>query len=563
MEEKDGFPPVKPAVTRIMPEVPKIVRERLRILAEAPALHPDLDLLAAFAEQALLPAEREKVLEHLAICEDCRATIVLALPPMESVAVQQTTAESEAASVSQSSRRSWFSRPMFAWPTLRWGALAAGVVVAGALLLHHGSNSNPGTVARQAVPEVKSEPAGTPAPETSLKSDTPATDAVSAERHKGLLDQKTPEIANKGTALAAQNWPVLKTKDAEAKSGTVANKQLPSLATPAASSDMVAGIGGGKRAVASPAPSRETVEVRGATGGVVQTEDSTLRNQVTASNLAQLPLSARNETAFMAKNEGAPPIKKAKSPTAAEQSAPMQMAKAAAPSAGSAQRFDNSQKTQFAGIVTDPSGGAVPNAKITVTNRGTGLSVSTTTDQGGVYSLKELPVGTYQLMAEASGFKSVSDSNVTLSPGLTAHNFRLPIGQASETVAVTGATAALQTEPARVGHKPVSAEWSLAAGMLRRSLDGGATWQTSLPDGRLLCYAPRRNEIWVGGKSGLLLHSTDSGATWTQVHPSIGDRVLADDVTHVEFRGAEEIALTTSNGKTWTSSDSGKSWTMQ
>src|SRR5437660_577412 len=53
------------------------------------------------------------------------------------------------------------------------------------------------------------------------------------------------------------------------------------------------------------------------------------------------------------------------------------------------------QNGQFSGTVTDPSGAAIPNAKVTVTNTGTNLSVSTTTNQSGLYVAKELPVGTY------------------------------------------------------------------------------------------------------------------------------------------------------------------------
>src|SRR5215469_15201810 len=65
------------------------------------------------------------------------------------------------------------------------------------------------------------------------------------------------------------------------------------------------------------------------------------------------------------------------------------------------------QNGQFTGIVTDPSGAAIANATVTATNQGTGLSVSATSNQGGAYTAKELPVGTYKLSAEAPGFKTV------------------------------------------------------------------------------------------------------------------------------------------------------------
>src|ERR1700682_848815 len=51
------------------------------------------------------------------------------------------------------------------------------------------------------------------------------------------------------------------------------------------------------------------------------------------------------------------------------------------------------QNGQFTGTVTDASGAAVAGAKVTLTNRATNLSVTTTTNGTGVYSARELPIG--------------------------------------------------------------------------------------------------------------------------------------------------------------------------
>src|SRR6266516_7582629 len=79
--------------------------------------------------------------------------------------------------------------------------------------------------------------------------------------------------------------------------------------------------------------------------------------------------------------------------------------------------FAQVQNGQFTGTVTDPSGAAIPNVKVTVTNMGTNLSVSTTTNQSGLYTAKELPVGTYKITAEAKGFKTITNNNVVLNAG--------------------------------------------------------------------------------------------------------------------------------------------------
>jgi hypothetical protein len=127
-----------------MTEVPKIVYDRLRAArpertlpertAPEPA-HPDADLLTAFAEQALSTAERDGVLGHLALCEDCREAIALALPA-EDVGAAPTAEKTEA--VHATSSRAGAPAPhrlIFAWPHLRWAALAAAVVVVAAVLL--------------------------------------------------------------------------------------------------------------------------------------------------------------------------------------------------------------------------------------------------------------------------------------------------------------------------------------------------------------------------------------------------------------------------------------------
>jgi hypothetical protein len=109
------------------------------------------------------------------------------------------------------------------------------------------------------------------------------------------------------------------------------------------------------------------------------------------------------------------------------------------------------QNGQFTGTVTDPSGAAVPNAKVTITNQATNLSVTTTTNQTGFYTVKELPVGTYKITVEASGFKTFTDAGVTLGAGTIAHvDAKMVLGQAREVVEVTGQEVAVQTDDAKL-----------------------------------------------------------------------------------------------------------------
>jgi hypothetical protein len=56
--------------------------------------------------------------------------------------------------------------------------------------------------------------------------------------------------------------------------------------------------------------------------------------------------------------------------------------------------FAQVQNGQITGTVTDPSGAAIANAKVTVTNAATGFSTSTNSNSSGNYTVREVPVGT-------------------------------------------------------------------------------------------------------------------------------------------------------------------------
>src|SRR5579862_2334185 len=109
------------------------------------------------------------------------------------------------------------------------------------------------------------------------------------------------------------------------------------------------------------------------------------------------------------------------------------------------------QNGEFAGIVTDPSGAAVANAKITISNAATGLSVTATSNATGAFQVAELPPGTYKITIEAAGFKTFSDVGVTLNAGSTARvEAKMTLGQAREIVEVTGESSQINTEEAKL-----------------------------------------------------------------------------------------------------------------
>ena len=99
------------------------------------------------------------------------------------------------------------------------------------------------------------------------------------------------------------------------------------------------------------------------------------------------------------------------------------------------------------GSVTDPSGAAVPGARITITEVETKVSRTTVSTLEGLYTLSALRPTEYTLSAEAPAFKSSTQTGITLQANDSATiPIRLEIGQTNDSVTVDAA--ALQVDTA-------------------------------------------------------------------------------------------------------------------
>ncbi len=107
---------------------------------------------------------------------------------------------------------------------------------------------------------------------------------------------------------------------------------------------------------------------------------------------------------------------------------------------------------QIVGTVTDPSGAVVPNAKVTITNVGTGAERTTTTDDRGTYTATNLLPAVYSVTVEATGFAK-TEKRVQVTVGArVALDFELQVGAAVQVVEVTAeAGVAVNTETQTVG----------------------------------------------------------------------------------------------------------------
>ena len=186
-----------------MTEVPKIVYDRLRAAlpdrAGPAQAHPEADLLTAFAEQALSATERDGVLDHLALCGDCREAIALALPAADMVAapIATETEAVRATSIRTESERNFLTA--FAWPGLRWAALAAGVAVAASVLLMHPGKLNQATLSSVNRPVATTAlPASAPqiAPPSVPASSIPSSSVASSPTDQSAISVRTSARTN-------------------------------------------------------------------------------------------------------------------------------------------------------------------------------------------------------------------------------------------------------------------------------------------------------------------------------------------------------------------------------
>src|SRR5256884_805608 len=90
------------------------------------------------------------------------------------------------------------------------------------------------------------------------------------------------------------------------------------------------------------------------------------------------------------------------------------------------------------GTVTDPSGSVVASAKVVLKDAVSGSARDTVTNSEGYYTFSSVPVGTYVLTVEATGFKTYKADDIRLGGGERRNgNVMLAVGSATATVEVT------------------------------------------------------------------------------------------------------------------------------
>src|SRR4051812_8936740 len=105
------------------------------------------------------------------------------------------------------------------------------------------------------------------------------------------------------------------------------------------------------------------------------------------------------------------------------------------------------QEATVVGTITDPSGSAIPGAKVTATSVETAASRTILTSESGQYVLPDLHIGHYDMKVEAAGFKTAEQKDVVLQVGDRARlDFQMQVGGAQETVTVEANAVRVQAD---------------------------------------------------------------------------------------------------------------------
>ena len=111
-----------------------------------------------------------------------------------------------------------------------------------------------------------------------------------------------------------------------------------------------------------------------------------------------------------------------------------------------------SRKGRALGNIADSAGLAVPGVTVTITETSTNIRYTTNTNESGHYIFSNLKDGTYQVVAELTGFKRVIRNGVIVSVNTTPRvDLRMEIGAIEESILVVGESPVLQTDRADTG----------------------------------------------------------------------------------------------------------------
>jgi Carboxypeptidase regulatory-like domain/Photosynthesis system II assembly factor YCF48 len=599
-----------------MYRMPRIVSRRLGAQPTS-GPHPDPEVMAAFAENALSDGARGQLLQHLEACSDCREILYLALPD---------SPEAQEVLVLQ-------PRPFRRW-ALGWGALVASVAIASIFFTASRLEQR-----KQRAFVVATAPAATKT-ETRIAAEKspPELDQIQAARDASktavALQKSEPKPQPQAKRMTGKMSPELVFEESGQVHVQSQEKSADAMGALVSKADRQKQNVGGGEVNGSVAQTGSAGKVRGYAYARSEPSQTKADQQAVSGQQASVQANAvsgsdseqayvRNAPAKKETTETAQTLQRTNAlddlPAAQEVG---NLTVAPQKTSGSARNRKTSGaalsdlrlahgstlKGNLYGTIVDTSGAVIGKAKIMMVGP-TGAKTASS-DLQGRFSFDLLPPGYYSIKAWASGFKATEIKQVAVLDNKTSTlQLRLDPGSASEVVEVTAAAPSANEGISAPGAPPItnastglvagreqtgaqfsvqkdaaansqqkaiggaigagsgaaaaSYAWTLSPqGAVQRSSDNAKTWQlVSVATGATFrALSAIGSNVWAGGKAGALYHSADSGQTWTKVEPAAGGKKLDDDIVRVDFSDALTGTVNTAKGEIWNTSDGGQTW---
>ena len=193
------------------------------------------------------------------------------------------------------------------------------------------------------------------------------------------------------------------------------------------------------------------------------------------------------------------------------------------------------------GKVTDPSGGVLPGVTVTVTGPALQRPLVATTGASGAYQFPTVPIGTFTVTFELSGFKKASRANVVIVANFNAPiDQKMEIGQVSEEMTVTAAAPVVDTKKTTTGA-------TFTKDILENIPTARDPWQ-------IIGMTPGVTAgLNVGGSAsgqqvGLSVYGTGSNVQWNLEGGSITDLSSNSSPSYFNFDSFEQIQVVTGGG---------------
>ncbi|HLN04340.1 MAG TPA: carboxypeptidase regulatory-like domain-containing protein [Bryobacteraceae bacterium] len=209
--------------------------------------------------------------------------------------------------------------------------------------------------------------------------------------------------------------------------------------------------------------------------------------------------------------------------------------------------FAQGERGAITGLITDPSGAAMPNVEVVARDVKTGVEFKTTTASAGLYRIPYMPPSNYRVTATLTGFKTaiIEPVEVAASAVVTA-NVTMQVGDVSQSLTVNAEATHLDTSTSQVGYSVSPEEfhaWPLDSGdcgqrqiqaFIFNSLPGaiGCSFQGSINGGPTFSH-----EVLIDGISIGRADIAGDTAEYTPSVDAVSDFTLQTGALSAQYGG--------------------------